>query len=128
MRSSAAPSAPPVVNLAAKLALFTETWSPKVIGEVNDAHVKVVKFQGEFVWHHHEHEDELFLVLQGTLRIHFRDAVRTLRPGELIIIPRGVEHKPEAAEEVHVVLVEPKSTLNTGNVREERTVERPQHL
>jgi mannose-6-phosphate isomerase-like protein (cupin superfamily) len=111
-----------VVNLAQKLSLFQEPWRPKIIGELNDTHVKVVKLQGEFVWHHHEHEDELFLVVKGTLRMKLRDGDRLIREGEFIIIPRGVEHCPVAEAEAHVVLFEPKTTLNTGNVANERTV------
>ena len=97
-------------------------WSPKIVGELNDSYVKVVKLKGEFIWHHHEQEDELFLVLKGTLRMRFRDRDVEVQEGEMLIVPRGVEHLPVAAEEVHVLLVEPKSTLNTGNLRNERTV------
>lgn len=111
------------VDLRQKLSLIREHWSPKVVGEVNDCQVKLVKFQGEFVWHHHESEDELFLVLAGRLRMRFRDGETTLEPGELIIVPRGVEHLPVADEECHVLLFEPRSTLNTGDVRSERTRE-----
>jgi len=111
------------INLARKLALFQDHWSPKIIGEVNDAYVKLVKFKGEFVWHHHEHEDELFLVVKGSLLIKLRDRELRLEAGELVIIPRGVEHLPIAEEEVQVLLLEPQSTLNTGNVKGERTVE-----
>lgn len=112
------------VNLAEKFSLFSEHWQPKIAGEVNDAYVKLVKFKGAFVWHHHEHEDELFLVVRGTLKMKLRDPERTIEvhPGEYIIIPRGTEHCPVADEEVHVVLLEPKSTLNTGNVTNERTL------
>jgi mannose-6-phosphate isomerase-like protein (cupin superfamily) len=92
------------------------------VGEVNDFHVKIVKFQGEFLWHHHENEDEMFLVVKGTMRMRFRDRDVLVREGEFIIVPHGVEHMPVAKDEVHVVLFEPKSTLNTGNVRNERTV------
>jgi mannose-6-phosphate isomerase-like protein (cupin superfamily) len=113
---------PEVVNLAQKLSLFTEHWSPKIVGELNDFHVKLVKFQGEFVWHHHDDEDEMFLVLKGRLQMRFRDKDLWLNEGEFVIVPRGVEHMPVAPEEVHVVLFEPKSTLNTGNVESERTV------
>jgi mannose-6-phosphate isomerase-like protein (cupin superfamily) len=112
------------VNLEQKFAQFTEYWSPKIAGEVNDSYVKLVKFQGEFVWHHHEKEDELFLVVRGTLRMRFRDREALVRAGEFIIVPRGVEHLPVADAETHVVLLEPKSTLNTGNVRNERTLEK----
>ena len=111
------------VNLAAKLACFTDHWNPRVVGELNGQHVKLAKLQGEFVWHHHEAEDELFLVLDGTLVIELRDGSVTLGPGELFIVPRGVEHRPVAPQEVHLLLFEPASTLNTGNVRNERTVE-----
>lgn len=110
------------INLSKKLSCFKEYWSPKIIGEVNDCHVKVVKFKGEFVWHHHEAEDELFLVLKGNLRMNLRDRTLTLEEGELVIIPKGAEHQPVAEEEVHILLFEPKSTVNTGNVRNERTV------
>jgi mannose-6-phosphate isomerase-like protein (cupin superfamily) len=112
-----------VVNLARKLALFSDYWSPKVVGELNGQQVKVAKLKGEFVWHHHEHEDELFLVMKGRLRIRLRDREVTLNEGEFFIVPQGVEHLPIAEEEVQVVLLEPASTLNTGNVRNERTVE-----
>jgi len=111
------------VNLEEKLALFSEYFSPKIVGELNGQHVKLVKAKGAFEWHHHEREDELFLVLRGRLAIHFRDRVVELEPGELCIVPRGVEHKPVADEEVSLLLFEPAGTLNTGNVRSERTVE-----
>ena len=111
-----------VVNIAEKLGRFQEQWKPKIVGELNDSYVKLVKFQGEFVWHLHEAEDELFLVVKGALRMRLRDRDLTVRPGEFIIIPRGVEHLPVADEETHVLLFEPKSTLNTGNVSNERTV------
>ncbi|HUP59768.1 MAG TPA: cupin domain-containing protein [Thermoanaerobaculia bacterium] len=111
------------VSLTEKLASFTEQWQPRVVGELNGQHVKVVKLQGEFVWHHHEHEDELFLVLKGAMTIQLRDADIPLGEGEFFIVPRGVEHRPVAAEEAHVLLFEPASTLNTGNVRNERTYE-----
>ena len=111
-----------VVNIAEKLGRFQEHWKPKIVGEVNDSYVKLVKFQGEFVWHHHEAEDELFLVMKGSLRMRLRDRDLTVCPGEFIVIPRGVEHMPVADEEVQVLLFEPKTTLNTGNVSNERTV------
>jgi mannose-6-phosphate isomerase-like protein (cupin superfamily) len=111
------------INLAEKFATFTEHYQPKIIAELNDTYVKVVKLQGEFLWHQHEHEDELFLVVRGRLLIRFRDRDVWLEPGELIVVPRGVEHKPVAEVETEVVLIEPKTTLNTGNVRSERTVE-----
>jgi mannose-6-phosphate isomerase-like protein (cupin superfamily) len=110
------------INLREKFSRFSDCWNPRIIGEVNDCHVKAVKLQGEFVWHHHENEDELFLVVKGTLRMKFRDREAVVREGEFVIVPRGVEHLPVADEEVHVVLIEPKSTLNTGNLTNERTV------
>ncbi len=113
------------VNLQHKLSSFSDFWSPKIVGELNDSYVKLVKMTGDFLWHHHEHEDELFLVLHGVLRMKLREngveREEIVRPGEFIIVPRGVEHMPVAGEEVHVMLIEPKSTLNTGNVRNERT-------
>ena len=110
------------VNLAKKLSLFSDHWSPKIVGELNDSYVKLVKLEGEFEWHHHEHEDELFLVLKGTLLIKLRDRTLRIHEGEFVIIPKGVEHLPVAEEEVHIMLLEPKSTLNTGNVMSEKTV------
>jgi len=110
------------VNLSQKFALFQEYWSPKIAGELNDSYIKLVKLKGEFVWHLHENEDELFLVVQGHLLIKLRDRDIHLKEGEFVVIPRGVEHLPIAEEEVHVLLLEPKSTLNTGNVQNERTV------
>ena len=112
-----------VVNLAQKFSLFSDYWSPKIIGELNGQQVKVAKLHGEFVWHQHENEDELFLVVQGRLCIKLRDRDVTINAGEFFIVPKGIEHLPIAEEEVHVVLLEPASTLNTGNVRNERTVE-----
>jgi mannose-6-phosphate isomerase-like protein (cupin superfamily) len=111
------------VNLAAKLASFDEPWQPKIVAELNDSYVKVVKLDGEFVWHHHDDEDELFLVVEGRMRMKFRDGDVIVEPGELIVVPRGVEHCPAAEDDCHVVLIEPKTTLNTGNVRNERTVD-----
>jgi mannose-6-phosphate isomerase-like protein (cupin superfamily) len=114
------------VNLAQKLSLFAEHYSPRIAGEINDSYVKLVKLQGEFVWHQHEVEDELFLVVKGALRMRVREHGSEreflLEPGEFIIIPHGVEHLPSAEEETHIMLLEPKSTLNTGNVDSERTV------
>ena len=110
------------VNLADKFSLFQEHWSPKVVGELNDSYVKLAKLKGEFVWHQHEGEDELFLVVKGRLLIKLRDRDIWLDEGEFTIIPKGVEHLPVADEEAHVLLLEPKSTLNTGNVHNERTV------
>lgn len=116
------------VNLADKLSRFDELWSPRIVGELNGQHVKVVKVAGEFVWHHHEAEDELFLVLDGRLRIQFRDREVSLEAGEFCIVPRGIEHRPVADAECHVLLLEPVGTLNTGNVRSERTVDDPDRL
>lgn len=109
-------------NLRDKFSLFSDYWNPRVIGELNDSHIKAVKLKGEFVWHHHDNEDELFLVTQGTLRMKFRGREAIVHEGEFIIVPRGVEHCPVADEEVHIVLIEPKTTLNTGNITNERTV------
>ena len=113
------------INLRDKLALISDFWSPRIVAELNGQHVKIAKIKGEFVWHHHEHEDELFLVLKGRLDMHFRDRVVKVNEGECILVPRGVEHKPVGENEVHVLLFEPAGTLNTGNVRNERTVEHP---
>jgi mannose-6-phosphate isomerase-like protein (cupin superfamily) len=116
------------VNIAEKLAQFDEQWKPKIVGQVNDSHVKLVKLQGEFVWHTHEEEDELFLVVGGSIVIKFRDRDVRLDVGEFLIVPCGVEHKPVADDEAAVLLFEPATTLNTGNVRSERTVEAPERL
>jgi mannose-6-phosphate isomerase-like protein (cupin superfamily) len=116
------------INLAEKFSLFSDHWSPKVLGELNDTQIKAVKLKGEFVWHHHDNEDELFLVVKGTLRMKFRDREAVVREGEFIIVPRGVEHLPIADDEVHLVLIEPKSTLNTGNIHNERTVAQLDHI
>jgi mannose-6-phosphate isomerase-like protein (cupin superfamily) len=110
------------VNLAEKFSKFNEHWSPKIVGEFNNCQVKLSKIQGEFVWHHHENEDELFMVAKGKLIMKLRDRDVEILPGEFFIVPRGVEHLPMAEEETHVVLIEPKGTLNTGNVNNERTV------
>ena len=110
------------VNIREKLARFSDPWSPKIVGELNGQQVKLVKFQGEFLWHHHEHEDELFLVVKGRFRMEFRDRQVWLEEGEFLIVPRGVEHRPVAEDEAHVLLFEPASTLNTGNVQSERTL------
>lgn len=110
------------VNLAEMFGRFQDQWSPKIVGAVNDCHVKLTKLKGEFVWHHHDREDELFLVVKGRLRMKLRDNDLVIEPGEFVIIPHGVEHLPAADEETHVLLFEPNSTLNTGNVRNERTV------
>jgi mannose-6-phosphate isomerase-like protein (cupin superfamily) len=110
------------VSLREKFSQFTEHWQPKIVGELNGQQVKLAKFQGPFLWHHHDHEDELFFVVKGRFRMEFRDRNVWLEEGELLIVPRGVEHRPVADEEAHVLLFEPASTLNTGNVRNERTV------
>lgn len=110
------------INLRKKLEQVDEYWSPRIVGELNDSYVKVVKLKGEFIWHHHEHEDELFLVVAGRLKMRFRDREIAVEPGEFVIVPKGVEHLPVAEEEVQIVLFEPKTTLNTGNVQNERTV------
>ena len=109
------------VNLSEKFGLFGEHWSPKIAGEVNDSYVKLVKFRGDFVWHKHEDEDEMFLVVKGEITIKLRDGDVRLGEGEFVIIPRGVEHKPVADAEAHVLLFEPKTVLNTGDVVNERT-------
>jgi mannose-6-phosphate isomerase-like protein (cupin superfamily) len=111
------------VNLSEKLALFDDHWSPKIVAELNGQHVKLVKLLGEFSRHHHDEEDELFFVIEGRLGMEFRDRDVWLEEGEMIVVPRGVEHRPVAEEEVHVMLVEPASTPNTGNVRNELTTE-----
>jgi len=108
------------VNLAEKFALINEHWRPKVVGELNGQEVKLVKFVGEFPWHHHEHEDEMFLAVKGNFRIEFRDKTVELTPGEFVIVPHGVEHRPVAETEVEVLLFEPKNVLNTGNIENER--------
>jgi mannose-6-phosphate isomerase-like protein (cupin superfamily) len=116
------------VNLREKFSLFSDYWNPRIIGEVNECHVKAVKLKGEFVWHHHELEDELFLVVKGTLRMKFRDHEALVREGEFVIVPRGIEHLPIADDEVHIVLLEPNTTLNTGNLTNERTVAQLQRI
>jgi mannose-6-phosphate isomerase-like protein (cupin superfamily) len=110
------------VNLKEKFSLFSDHFKQRIIGEVNDCQIKAVKFKGEFVWHHHHIEDELFLVVKGKLRMKFRDHEAFVKEGEFVIVPHGVEHCPVADEEVHIVLIEPKSTVNTGNIVNERTV------
>ena len=120
------------INIAQKLSLFSDHFNQRVIGEVNDMYVKVTKMQGAFMWHHHEREDELFLIIKGTLKMGIREngveREEIIRPGEFIIIPHGVEHFPSADEEVHMMLIEPKATLNTGNLKNERTVEKLQSI
>jgi len=109
------------VNLLQKFSLFTEHWSPKIVGELNGQHVKLVKSIGEFVWHKHDNEDELFLVVKGSFQMEFRDETVILNEGEFLIVPRGVEHRPVAKEEVWILLFEPATTLNTGDVIDEKT-------
>jgi len=116
------------VNLRDKLSSFSAHWNPKIVGELNGQQVKLVKFLGEFVWHHHDNEDELFLVVNGRFTMQFRDRDIALEAGEFLIVPRGVEHRPVAAQEVHVLLFEPATTLNTGNVVSERTVAAPARI
>ena len=116
------------ISLAAQLARIGDHWQPRIAAELNGQHVKLVKFQGAFTWHHHEHEDELFLVIAGHFRMELRDRVIELSAGEMLVVPRGVEHRPVADEEVSVLLFEPAGTLNTGNVRNERTVDVPRHI
>jgi len=116
------------VNIADKLARFSEHWDPKIVGVLNGQHVKLVKFSGPFTWHHHDIEDEMFLVVKGRFRMEFRDGEVWLEPGEFIIVPKGVEHRPVADEEAQVLLFEPATTLNTGNVRNERTREKLQRI
>jgi mannose-6-phosphate isomerase-like protein (cupin superfamily) len=111
------------VNLSEKLGTFDATWVPKVVAELNGQYVKLVKLEGEYVWHHHAQEDELFLVLQGEIEIHLRDGIVHLGTGELLVVPRGVEHKPVAAKLAHVVLFEPTTVRNTGNVDHRYTIE-----
>ena len=127
---SAEPSGAPAakVNLAEMLGRFSAHWQPKIVGELNGQHVKLAKFQGEFVWHSHDREDELFLVVRGRFVMQFRDREVELAEGELLIVPAGVEHRPVAREEVAVLLFEPAGTLNTGNVRSDRTVHELERL
>lgn len=109
------------VNISEKLSHFNDHWNPRIIGELNGQHVKAVKLKGEFVWHHHDNEDELFLVIKGQLKMELRDKTIVINEGEFLIVPRKVEHRPVAEQEVHILLFEPASTLNTGNVENERT-------
>jgi len=117
-----------VVNIKDKLSLFKEYWNPKIVGELNNHKVQVAKLKGEFVWHHHDNEDELFLVIKGKLTIHLKDRDVEVNEGEFIIIPHPIEHKPEAKGEVHILLIEPKNTLNTGNVTTKHTVKKQEIL
>ncbi len=116
------------INLAQKFTLFSTYWDPRIIGELNDQHVKLVKFKGEFTWHSHENEDELFLVVKGSFDMQFRDQTIRLTEGELIIVPRGIDHCPKAEQEVEVLLLEPVTTINTGNTRSAKTVLNPQKI
>jgi len=116
------------IVLAEECSRFSDHCHPRVIGELNDFHVKAVKLKGEFIWHHHDNEDELFLVVKGTMRMQFRDREAIVGPGEFVIVPKGIEHCPTADEEVHIVLIEPKSTLNTGNIVNERTVAQSERI
>ena len=116
------------VNLAEKFSLFSDHWKPRIVGELNGQHVKIVKFVGPFEWHHHDHEDELFLVVRGRFTMDFRDKQVAVEQGEFLIVPRGVEHRPVAESEVEVMLFEPAGTLNTGNVHSDRTVETLERL
>jgi mannose-6-phosphate isomerase-like protein (cupin superfamily) len=119
---------PAKVVLSEKLAQFSEHWRPRIVGELNGQQVKLAKLKGEFVWHHHAHEDELFLILHGQLEMQFREGSVRLGPGEFLIVPRGVEHRPVAEEEVSLMLFEPAGTLNTGNAGGARTVHQPERL
>ncbi|MDQ4080869.1 MAG: cupin domain-containing protein [Gemmatimonadota bacterium] len=116
------------IDLREKFAAFSEHWSPRIVAELNGQHVKLVKLLGEFVWHHHDEEDELFLVHRGRLLMEFRDGLVELRAGEMLVVPRGVEHRPVAPQEVEIILFEPAGTLNTGNLVNERTVAEPARL
>jgi len=113
------------INIADKFSLFSDHFSPKIVGELNGQHVKLVKFKGPFIWHHHDHEDEMFYVVRGHFDMELSDKTITIHEGEFIIVPRGVEHRPNAIEEVEIMLFEPATTLNTGNVINDRTVESP---
>jgi len=119
---------PEKLNVRAKLANIHEHWSPHIVAELNGQHVKLAKLEGEFVWHRHDQEDELFMVVRGRLRIEFRDGAVELEEGEMVVVPRGVEHRPVAERECQVLLFEPSGTLNTGNVENERTVRSPKRL
>jgi mannose-6-phosphate isomerase-like protein (cupin superfamily) len=110
------------INLAEKFDRFTDQWSPKIVADLNDSHVKLAKVQGEFVWHQHAEEDELFIVVRGELTIELRDGQVTLAPGEMVVIPKGIEHRPMARDEVHLMLIEPKAIRHTGDLVNERTV------
>lgn len=116
------------VNINEKFSMFQDHWSPKIVGEINDTHVKLAKLKGEFIWHHHDNEDEMFLVIKGKLLMRLRDRDLQLNEGEFVIIPKGVDHLPVAEEEVHLLLLEPKTTLNTGNIESERTLRQLENI
>ena len=119
---------PTKINLREKLGAIDQYWSPRVAAELNGQHVRLAKLNGTFDWHHHDKEDELFLVLEGTLRIEFRDGAVELGEGEMVVVPRGLEHRPVAEDDVHVLLFEPAATLNTGNITNERTIAKPESI
>ena len=116
------------INISQKLAQFKDHWNPRIIGELNQQHVKLAKLKGEFIWHKHDDEDEMFLVLKGTLKIEFRDRTETIQENEIIIVPKGVEHKPIAEQEVSIMLFEPATTINTGDLDNERTRKNLEYL
>ncbi|MBL0356741.1 MAG: cupin domain-containing protein [Chitinophagaceae bacterium] len=116
------------INLTETFSSFTDHWNPRIAGELNGQHIKLVKFKGEFVWHHHNNEDELFYVVKGRFDMHLRDKIITINEGEFLIVPRGVEHKPVATEEVEVLLFEPAATINTGNIENELTKKDLKHI
>lgn len=116
------------ISLAAKLDAISEYWDPKIVAELNGQHVKLAKIKGEFIWHHHEQEDELFLMLKGRMTMHLRDGPVELEEGDCLLVPKGVEHKPAATEEAHILMFEPAGTLNTGNIDNERTRSAPEHI
>jgi mannose-6-phosphate isomerase-like protein (cupin superfamily) len=116
------------INISEKLELFQDYWNPRIVGELNGQHIKLVKLKGEFIWHKHDDEDEMFLVIKGKLNIEFRNKYVVLNEGEFIIVPKGIEHKPVAEEETQVLLFEPKTTLNTGNFKNERTITNPDSI
>jgi mannose-6-phosphate isomerase-like protein (cupin superfamily) len=128
MNEQSAAAQPQKVRLAEKFAAIHDHWNPRIVGELNGQQVKLVKIRGVFDWHHHDLEDELFLVHRGSFRMEFRDRAIELTPGDILIVPRGVEHRPVADEETEILLFEPASTLNTGNVVSERTVRSPTRL
>ena len=116
------------INIDQKLSLFNDHWNPRIIGELNKQHVKLAKIKGEFIWHKHDKEDEMFLVLKGILKIEFRDRIETIHENEIIIVPKGVEHRPIAEEEVSIMLFEPATTINTGDLDNERTLKNLESL